>query len=370
VLRSIIVLAAAAASACAEPPAVDALAQPTRLAPGELASVIKHQAYQSRLSIDGLGFLDSVLFVGTNVGLLEVQHGEVSALDQWFASDNVVSGPYRDDTRHRIWVKRDHDNVLLTHDAVQWRKIALPTPPQGYFTRGDILEGFRTAGDSSTLWLVGGGNVWRWSEPGAAWVLEPRPPTDSLSGIVGVATLGSRAGYIVSDGGCGYLPCVNQAYWRDGERWSPPVRLAIHGVAQVITASHGMYVRGDSGELLRLERDAAVSLVTPGPCDAVAGTSDGNLIASFRGAGLFVLTTRWQKLFDDPSPRVAGERFAYIAEHEGTIAFATSTVPQLKAGSSDRWYESGEVGLWISDGPRLVRVPLVGHQPGGARPVK
>jgi len=41
------------------------------------------------------------------------------------------------------------------------------------------------------------------------------------------------------------------------------------------------------------------------------------------------------------------------------IAFATTTVPQLKSGTTDTWYESGTLGLWVSDGARLMRVETV-----------
>jgi hypothetical protein len=81
-------------------------------------------------------------------------------------------------------------------------------------------------------------------------------------------------------------------------------------------------------------------------------------MASFRGAGLFVLDSGWRKLFDDPSERSTGEQRAFIVERRGQVALATTTVPQLKPGSSDKFYQSGNLGLWISDGPKLVRVAL------------
>jgi hypothetical protein len=206
--------------------------------------------------------------------------------------------------------------------------------------------------------LVGAGHVWKWSDS-TNWTLESRPPTDELNATIGFATSGERELHIVSSGGCGYLPCVNQAYWREGGQWSAPLRLPVASVAEVLSTASGIFVRGNKGELLRVDRDSIVSVATPGPCEAFARASHGQLIASFRKAGIFELGTEWRKLFDDPSPTVDGEQRAFLAERGGVIAYATTTVPQLRPGTSDKWDESGAVGLWTSDGSRLVRVELV-----------
>ena len=333
-------------------------AEPTRRAPSELASIIESQAYHAHLSIDGIAFLDSILYVTTNVGLLEVHGRELRHLYQWYGDDNVVSGPWSDEARERIWLQRDHDNVLLRLDRAGWQKIALPEPPSGTYTRGDILEGFRGIGDSAGFRLVGAGHVWKWSEP-SAWAVDSTPPADELSGTIGSARVGNRELYVVSSGGCGYLTCINQGFWHDGGHWGAPVRLAVASVKDVLAASHSVFVRGNQGELLRVDRDAAVVMRTPGLCEAIARTSDGRLIASFRKAGIFVLDAGWRKLLDDPVPTSEGEQWAFLAEHKGVIAFATTTVPQLKSGTTDTWYESGTLGLWVSDGARLMRVETV-----------
>lgn len=338
-------------------------AEPVAVAPSAISAIIKHKAYQSRLSVDGVAFSDSTLLVGTNVGLMEIRGTRVTALYQWPGVESVVSGPWPDQQNARVWMERDGDNVFLTSGSAGWREIQLPVPPHGDYTRGDILEGFHVLVDSATVRLVGGGAVWRWTGD-TAWVEEPQPALGDTEAVAGFATLKGRAFYVVTDGGCGYLPCHNRGYWLENGQWrSLPLHLK-GGVGQVISTSDAVFARGDSGEVLRIGRDSAASVITPGFCDALARRSDGKLIASIRKVGVYVLDGQWHKLFDDPS-RAQGERLAYLAEQGGVYALGTSTVPYIKPGTEDTWLQSGEVGLWVSVGTRLVSVPIT-HPGGGA----
>jgi hypothetical protein len=67
-----------------------------------------------------------------------------------------------------------HDGALLRLDETGWHLNALPVPPNGYYSRGDMLEGFRGSSDASGFRLIGGGYVWVWNPP-ARWVLETSP---------------------------------------------------------------------------------------------------------------------------------------------------------------------------------------------------
>ena len=333
---------------------------PLRRPPAELVRLIRSQAYESRLSIDGLAFADSTLYVATNIGLLEVRDHAVAAIDQWPSDENVVSGPWADAARRQLWVLRVRDNTFRLREGASWRAVPPPSPEGGY-TRGDVLEGFRAAADSAAFRLVGAGHVWRWAD--SSWVAEPNPPVTGSDGVVGAAFVGGRALVMTSSGGCGYLSCTNRAFWREGADWGPALAVAVSEIAEVIVATDGasekVYMRGTDGGLLRADRDSLVRVSTPGPCEAIARGSGGRLLASFRDAGIFTADGQgWRKRFDDPTRGAPGKQRAYIAEFSGVVALATTTVPNLKPGTNDEWFESGTLGLWISDSTGLRRVSL------------
>ena len=334
-----------------------AAARLTYHAPSELANIVRRQAYESRLDIAGIALRDTTLYVATNVGLLDIRGSRLVRIAQWLSDDNVVSGPWYDERGDRMWVKRDHDNVLFyQHDSV-WTQVSLPKPPNGQdYTRGDILEGFRGISDSTAFRLLGAGTVWRWDD--STWRMDGRPPTDPLNATIGFGRVAKDEVMVVTSGSCAYLPCTNQAYWRTSEGWQQPLRLDVKSVEDVVSASGAVYARGNKGELLRIDRDSVAKLMTPGFCEAIARTAAGKLIASFRGVGLFLRDTGWTKRFDDPSDPRTGEQQAFIAERGGRVAFATTTVSQLRPGSSDKFVQSGNLGVWISEGAKLVRIPL------------
>ncbi len=328
--------------------------RPTAWSADSLPSFVKKHAYQKRLDISGLAFFDSTLYVATNIGVLEVQGGHLRQILTWLPDDNVVSGPWSDPSGRQIWFERDHDNVFVRKDSTDWRQVALPEPPAGYYTRGEALEGFQAAGDSMTFRLVGAGQVWRWSAD-SAWVMGPQPTSDDTMTLVGFAASGAAEVYITSSGGCGYLPCTNLARWHTGSQWGKPITLAVGELGQLLSTTDGVFVRGTDGVLLRVGAESAVRLSVPGRCEAIARGSDGRLLASFRGAGIYKYDRTWVKLFDDPNPGSQGEQWAYLAEDHGQLAYGTTTVPQL---DGDRQFQSGSLGLWVVVNGRLVAIDL------------
>jgi hypothetical protein len=83
----------------------------------------------------------------------------------------------------------------------------------------------------------------------------------------------------------------------------------------------------------------------PGPCDAIAVTSDGRVIASFRGTGLFRLESTWTRLASAPYSAPDDDHFVHLTERNGSVALART--PFKSRGS-----------LWVLDGQQLVRVDL------------
>ena len=307
--------------------------------------------------ISGLAFLDSQLFVSTNVGLLEVSGRNVRHLYQWYEDDNVVSGPWYDELRAGIWIQRARDGRFVCLDRKGWHRIDLPRPPDGYFSRGDFLNGFEGVGDTTDFRLVGAGYVWKWTNT-SAWAIAPSPPAEEFSGTVRCARVKERTLYVVRVGACAIPPCVYKAYWQDSGQWRTPLLLPVGSVEEVVNASGAIFIRGDKEKLLRVDDDTVRVLSVPGPCESITHTSGGRLLASFRGAGIFMLESDWTKLFDEPYASTEGEHRAYLAENNGLVAFATTTVHHLKPGATNKWYNTGTNGLWISEGGMLVRVEL------------
>lgn len=333
-------------------------AQPKSLPATDVAKFARALPSYTRFGISGVAFLETRLFVATNIGLLQVQDREIKQLYQWYEKYNVISGPWSDEPRGGIWAHRYDDGYFVRFDRNGWHRIDSPKPPKGYYSRGDLLEGFTGVSDASHFRLIGAGHIWKWSDSGT-WSIEPQPPAGESSDVVGFANVGRLLLFVVRMGVCPLPPCTHAAYWQDAGQWRTPLPLSIGRVRQVAMTSHGAFVRGDKGELVRVEAGKATSMDIPGPCEAITRTSDGKLLASFRGAGIFVLEKSWVKLFDDPYTASEGEHWAYLAESKGLVAFATASVPHLKPGTDNQWYFSGTDALWISEGKRLLRVELV-----------
>jgi len=67
----------------------------------------------SPFSLTGAAYFGDRLYVGSNVGLLEIHNGAVATLFQTQKSDSVVEGPWFDRADHLLWVMDDHTHELL-----------------------------------------------------------------------------------------------------------------------------------------------------------------------------------------------------------------------------------------------------------------
>jgi hypothetical protein len=269
-----------------------------------------------------------------------------------------VEGPWVDETSKSLWIHRVHDGSLLRLDETGWHLVALPAPPKGYYSRGDMSEGFRGMSDTSGFRLVGGGGyVWGWSPPDH-WILETAPSAPEFSALVGVGFFRGREIRVMRLEFCPPRSCNYAFYRRDGHGWSGGRDLPVGQVRQVLGTADGIFARSDTGELVRFDDNGAVVLETPGKCEAIARTSADKLMASFVGAGVFTLTQDgWTKVLDYPHGSSEGEHFALLAEENGVVAYATSSKPRL-VGSASRakWEYSGSTALWVSEGGKWVRI--------------
>jgi hypothetical protein len=77
-------------------------------------------------------------------------------------------------------------------------------------------------------------------------------------------------------------------------------------------------------------------------------------MASFVGAGVFTLTPEgWTKVLDSPYGPSEGEHWAYLAEKDGVVAYATTSMP-----TSNGKRVSGTTALWVAEGGNWVRIDV------------
>ncbi|MDN5002213.1 hypothetical protein ACFQZO_15100 [Bradyrhizobium sp. GCM10027634] len=309
----------------------------------------------ARFGFSGLAFGAGRLYVATNIGLIELQGTSIKSLHTWYPSDDVVEGPWFDETS--LWIQHVHDGVLRRLDDAGWHPVALPPPPNayGYYTRRDMAEGFHVTSDSTGPRLIGADHVWAWKPPDR-WSIESSPAAPEYSGSVGVAFFRGREARIMRLGSCfgGPLPCDYAYYWRGGDGWSEARTLPLARPRQVLGTADGIFARGDKGELVRLDDIGAVVLETPGPCEAIARTSVDKLTASFVGAGIFTLSPEgWTKVLASPYGPSEGEHWAYLAEKDGVIAYATTSMP-----THDGKREAGTTALWVAEAGNWTRIDV------------
>jgi hypothetical protein len=123
-----------------------------------------------------------------------------------------------------------------------------------------------------------------------------------------------------------------------------------------VTTAGGAYVRATDGRLFQIDSKKVQVLETPGRCEAIAQTSAGKLIASFVDRGIFHLDKgRWELKAAHPYGPQEGRHWAFLAESNGQIAYATTSLPQNQSGKT---VYRGSTALWILRAGKLERVAL------------
>jgi hypothetical protein len=320
----------------------------------------------THFGLSGVAFYKGKLYASSNVGLLLVTGDTLEGALQWFPDDDVIGGPFSDPGRDALWIKHSHTNLLWRLDAAGWHREGLPSPPTGRYTRGDVMEGFSGMSDAREFWLVGAGHAWRWL-PQGAWALEPQPPTPQFSTVRGVARVAGSLLYVVREG-IPFFPAHPTSAVYNRERAWERIPLKKMEVKQIVVANNVAFVRSEEGDLFQLTDGAATPLMTAGPCEAITRASDGSLLASFRGRGIYALAgSAWQFKMADPFGPEESQHWAYLAEAAGRIAYATSSMPHLDSipqldsisrSGPPEWRYSGSDSLWISGSGSLRRVRL------------
>src|SRR6266404_4035845 len=297
------------------------------LSANQILPTIRRLPKDVPFSLSGMAFFKGKLYVSSNVGLLVVSGAKPEGLYSWIKRDDVIEGPWLDIANDTLWIQHAHDDSLYRFDGSAWHRVELPVPPNG-FTRGDVLTGFLGISTPTAFWLVGGGHVWRFQREGESWVPEAEPPAPEYSAIRAIAPLSSSMLYVVREGTEVTPPSKYAVYDRENN-WAREGLSEKMDFGGVVPSTEGVYVRATDGTLFLIRPGNVEIVETPGRCEAIAQTSKGKLLASFVDRGIFVHEDgKWNLRAPYPYGKQEGEHWAYLAESNGQIAYATDSVPQ------------------------------------------
>jgi len=327
--------------------------EPTAVPLKEVPNIVSALPKESRLWLSGMAFLDQRLFVSTSIGLLETDGHEIKRLYRWKDFNHMIDGPWSDRSRSVIWVLPRGEGVFARFDGASWQRVDLPRPPGRGFNRGEVFYGLHGVGDVTHFRVESAHNGWRWVDT-STWTIDPTPPVHQNRFLFGIGTFRGSEVHIVQEGGgaCSLAPlrdCRYAAYWYLEDKWLPPVPIPIPPANRpVVSTLEGVYVRGSEGQLMHIGIDKVTMLQVPAHCEAIARTSNGQLIASFRDLGVFVLQTSWVKLLDAPYSKSSAEHLVKLAESKGVVALMRSAGRVPKPGVDNQWQYVGDDTLWVS----------------------
>ncbi|HXM09730.1 MAG TPA: hypothetical protein VN946_07285 [Terriglobales bacterium] len=334
--------------------------------------IVRRLPDYASFSLTGAAYFDNRLYIGSNVGLLEIENGSVARLFQMQKSDSVVSGPWFDRSDHLLWVMDEHTHELLNFNGSIWQRVAMPQPPKGYYSRGEVLEGIKPVGTNAGFWVAAAGGAWRWSATTRNWMVEPEPPPMSVDdSVLGALPIQGGIAYIVRHELLPFLLRPGQPFKSDTitlVNGSGPhelsVREGVSFLAEMWTvANASAYICDRDGRMLIVSPSEVTPIPTPGGCEAVAVDEQGNLVASFRGHGIFRFTGSEWRLLSSPMPGSGqGEYWAYVAINNDEIAYVTDAKPvvdeQTSHGRNMHWKRNAETAAWILWGERASKVKL------------
>jgi len=328
---------------------------PESVSADQIPAIIRALPGYAPFGPSGVAFFKGKLYVSTNIGLLVVNDAGPETLYKWIPRDDVISGPWVDVANDALWIYHNHDNYLRRFDGTSWRQVPLPV----YRGSGSITI-VRGIGSPTAFWLVVGGHAWRYQVGQPSWVLEPRPPAPENSATEAVTPLGSSMLYVVREGlEFGWPPPRYAIYDRENNwaRQILPEKMRLpYEFDNMFTTPEGAYIRARDGRLFLIGTKNVQILETPGRCEAIAQTSTGKLLASFVDRGIFLLDNgRWEQQAAYPYGPQEGEHRAFLAESNGQIAYATTSVRKRQAGET---IYSRPAALWILRAGKLERVIL------------
>ena len=345
------------------------------------------------LECASLLFYSNRLFESAAPGLLEIENGSITKLYRWGRDYSVLDGAWADKAHGLLWVSFGEDEGrLASYDGKNWQEVRFPRPGHGYISRGDALHGFRGVSNSKAFWLEGAGRAWRWQGPRSEkWSEEALPAafhserqTDILLKLLIPAE--DNVFFIKrGDRDWDWLVALSDSPRMQNHSKRNQVEAEIQGDSawylgngqwSMVTNNDGKfiaeeamaikdkgYLRTTKAELFEVAETGVSKVKTPGACEAIAQSSDGTLLASFHGLGVFELKGDWHKLLDNPYAAAEGDFKVLLAAHRECIALAVVPQPQYplqprpSLSLPSRIYNS-HPGLWVAQGQEWKAVTI------------
>jgi len=335
---------------------------PRVVAATKLSELVKRLPQSAHFSLSGLSFFDGKLYVGTNLGIVEVSRGAVTRLYQFQRSDSVVSGPWLDRIDHMLWATDDHTNELLRFDGSKWARMREPVPAKGYYSRGDVLEGVRPIGNAEGFWLAAAGSAWRWNHGALEWrqVSLPHPSDSTNAGdVIGVLPIGERELLLVRHQLLPFLLRKDEEFLSDelvssGDSTATP--LARDGKSFLadnwtVSADAG-YICTKAQDLIRVTKERVAPMDAPGACEAVATDDNLNLLVAIKSKGVFRHAQgQWTLVAESPYPTGVGEYWTHLSASSGQLAIAIDARPVVdphySSGMDMRFVRNAPTSLWV-----------------------
>ena len=330
---------------------VNAAITPSVLKPDDVEKFIKRHTEYNGLYFSELAFFRGKLYAASNIGLLEIDNGSLAEAYKW--KNSTEGGPWIDLANGQLWVWLA-DSGFATFNSKVWHAAPRPTPKKGYFTRGEILEGFHEVSTPDSFWLTGAGCAWCWDNTHQKWEEKLDPPAFKdgerlgklwrLFFIDNKPFLVARYEYDWMISGRERLKThphgdrINLigdkvAYFDN--RWievSNTVTKPLF-IEQVVSSGKKGFMRSDEGEIYQVDSSGISKLAVLGYCDALAVTSSDALLASFRDLGVYELAQDWKLRFINPSSQTNVADHVCLAEDNGKIAMIFNNFVTLRTAS-------------------------------------
>jgi len=345
---------------------------PQLLSPARIPGIIHQLPDYAPFSFAGAAYFRDHLYVGTNIGLLQIDDVGITNLYQMQKKDSVVSGPWSDQANRLLWVKDEHTGELLNFDGVRWRRVPMPMPSKGYYSRGDVLAGIKPVGNAQGFWMAAAGSAWRWSAIDAQWIGQRGPELSNISdSVIGVIPMEEGLAYIVRHEPLSFLNKPDEELKSDTVVFISKsgahelTNLSGTGfLAESWAAAHSAgYVCDRTGKIRLVTVEAIKSIESPGICEAMTANPDGNLVASFRGQGIFRLDGHEWRLLSTAVPKSGhGDYWVYLAVGKNQTAYVMSAQPVIDKQRTTRtdmhFTQNAETAVWVIRGTRVSQVRI------------
>lgn len=195
---------------------------PEVLPGSEFERLVKELPSYAPLGYSGLAYFQGKLYVSTNLGLLELEGARIARIYRVQDKYSVVSGPWVDRKNQLLWLQDDQTHELLNYDGRQWRRLSMPAPSKGYYSRGDVLEGARILGNDHGFWMVAAGSAWQWRHDSASWASEPSPSrvfeVERMDEVIGVLPVDGKVMFLMRHESLDFLISESEDFKSDTVR--------------------------------------------------------------------------------------------------------------------------------------------------------